>query len=110
MAYGLNFFINITCSIGGIIFFIYSLIIIRKIKKLFPGSKVTKKWMLRELLIIIFLVGYLLNIMFLILEWTEVISFMTAFVYFFGGIFVLIIIKLVYNTYKTILMEYSSKE
>jgi hypothetical protein len=110
MAYDLNFYINIICSVGGIIFFIYSLILIRKIKKLFPGSKVTKKWLIRELLIYLFLVGYLMNIMFLILEFTEIISLMTAFVYFFGGVFVLIIIKLVYNTYKTILLEYSSKE
>ncbi len=110
MAYDLNFYINIICSVGGIIFFIYSLILVRKIKKLFPGSKVTKKWMLRELLIFIFLLGYILNITFLILQWAEIISFMTALVYIFGGVFVLIIIKLVYNTYRTILLEYSSKE
>jgi len=110
MAYDLTFYFNVACSIGGIIFFICSLIIIRKIKKLFPGSKVTKKWMLRELLIIIFLAGYAFNIIFLILEQTVIITIMTAFVYFFGGVFVFIIIKLVFNTYKTILLEYSEKK
>ena len=110
MSYDWNFYLGVGCSIGGIIFFLYSLILIRKIKKLFPGSSVTKKWMLRELLIVIFLFGYAFNIIFLIMELTEVLVFMTALVYAFGGIFVFIIIKLVYNTYKTILLEYSAKE
>jgi hypothetical protein len=103
------FYLNIISSIGGIIFFITSLILIRKIKKLFPGSKVTRKWLLRQLLIVIFLFGYVFNITFLVLQLTAVIPVMTALVYFFGGIFVYIIIKLVYNTYKTILLEYAEK-
>ncbi len=110
MSYDWNFYLSVGCSIGGIIFFVYSLILIRKIKKLFPGSNVTKKWMLREFLIVIFLFGYGFNIIFLIMQLTEVLLFMTALVYVFGGIFVFIIIKLVHNTYKTILLEYSAKE
>ncbi|MFW9783687.1 MAG: hypothetical protein ACFFFB_15490 [Candidatus Heimdallarchaeota archaeon] len=110
MSFDWIFYLNIICSIGGIIFFIISLILIRKIKKLFPGSKVTKKWMLRELLIIIFLFGYAFNIAFLIMQLNAIIPIMTALVYFFGGIFVYIIIKLVYNTYKTILLEYAEKK
>ncbi|MFW9896517.1 MAG: hypothetical protein ACFFD7_11990 [Candidatus Thorarchaeota archaeon] len=110
MSYDWTFYFNLGCSIGGIIFFIYSLILIRKIKRLFPGSKITKKWFLRELLIIIFLAGYILNILFLILQLTEIITIMTALVYIFGGLFVFIIIKLVYNTYKTILLEYAEKK
>jgi hypothetical protein len=110
MVFDWIFYLNILCSIGGIVFFVISLILIRKIKKLFPGSKVTRKWNLRELLIIVFLLGYASNITFLVLQFTEIIPIMTAMVYFFGGIFVYIIIKLVYNTYKTILLEYSSKQ
>ncbi|MFX0012441.1 MAG: hypothetical protein ACFE9R_19160 [Candidatus Hermodarchaeota archaeon] len=110
MSYDWVFYLNIICSIGGIVFFITSLILIRKIKKLFPGSKVTKKWLLREFLIVIFLLGYVFNITFLVLQFNEIIPIMTALVYFFGGVFVYIIIKLVYNTYKTILLEYAEKQ
>jgi hypothetical protein len=110
MVYDFSYYFGVICSCAGIVFFLYSFILIRKIKKLFPGSNVTKKWMVREILILIFLVGYVSNIIFLTLELTAVITFMTAFVYFFGGIFVLIIINLVYTTYKTILLEYSEKK
>lgn len=110
MSYDWTFYFNLVCSIGGIVFFIYSLILIGKIKRLFPGSKITKKWLLRELLIILFLAGYILNIIFLVLQLTEIITIMTALVYIFGGLFVFIIIKLVYNTYKTILLEYDEKK
>ncbi|MHA1985476.1 MAG: hypothetical protein ACW98D_02455 [Promethearchaeota archaeon] len=110
MSYDLTFYFNIACSIGGIVFFVYSMILIRKIKKLFPGSSVTKKWLLRQFLIVIFLFGYGFNIVFLIMDLTEIITIMTAMVYIFGGLFVFIIIKLVYNTYKTILLEYAEKK
>jgi len=100
-----EFLLNLICSVGGIIFFVYSLIIIRKIKKLFPASKITRKWLLREALIVIFLAGYVLNIIFQFFALTEFIIIMTALVYLFGGLFVYIIIRLVHKTYTTILME-----
>ena len=105
MSLGVEFYLNLICSVGGIIFFLYSLIVIRKIKKLFPASKITRKWLLREALIVIFLAGYVLNIIFQFFALTELIIIMTALVYFFGGLFVYIIIKLVHKTYTTILME-----
>ncbi len=110
MSLDFYFYLNLICSIGGIIFFVYSLSLIRKIKKLFPGSKVTKKWFLRQSLIIIFLMGYILNIVFLLFDLIDLIAIMTAFVYFFGGLFVFIIIKLVHKTYTTILAELSPKK
>jgi heme A synthase len=110
MNFGVNFYINLISSIGGIIFFVYSLTLIEKIKKLFPGSKVTKKWIIREGLIVIFLVGYILNIIFLLFNLTELVLIMTALVYFFGGLFVFIIIKLVHKTYATILAESENKK
>lgn len=105
MSLDFNFYLNLICSIKGIIFFIYSLYLIRKIKKLFPGGKVTKKWLLRQSLIIIFLAGYILNIIFLLYDLVDLVAIMTALVYFFGGLFVFIIIKLVHKTYKTILLS-----
>jgi hypothetical protein len=105
MSIGLSFYLNLVASIGGIFFFIYSLVLIRKIKKLFPKGEVTKKWFLRELLIVIFLLGYIFNIIFNFFELTDLITYMTALVYLFGGLFVFIIIKLVQKTYITILKE-----
>ncbi|MBY9004284.1 MAG: hypothetical protein KGD73_09960 [Candidatus Lokiarchaeota archaeon] len=109
MSLGLSFYLNLVASIGGIFFFIYSLILIRKIKKLFPKGEVTKKWFLRELLIVIFLFGYIFNIIFNFFELTELITYMTAFVYLFGGVFVFIIIRLVQKTYVVILKESTNK-
>ncbi|MGQ4874142.1 MAG: hypothetical protein ACP6IY_08735 [Promethearchaeia archaeon] len=94
---------NIIFSIGGIIFFLFSLIIISKIKELFPGGKIAKKWLHLQILVIIFLIGYILNIMFIVLEMNEFIMFMTGIVYVFGGLFVFYIIFLSYKTYKSII-------
>jgi hypothetical protein len=98
------------CSIGGALFFIISLFIIIKIKKLFPGMKVIKKWIIIQLLIVLFLCGYVFNIIFLTLEIMDVVEIMTAIVYIFGALFVLIVISLSYKTYKLILLEPVSKK
>ena len=105
MAFDLIFYLNLLTSLGGIFFFLYSLILIRKIKKLFPKGRVSKKWVFRELLIVIFLFGYIFNIIFHIYGLTELLEYMTAMVYLFGGLFVFVIIKLVHKTYDTILKE-----
>ncbi|TFG21574.1 MAG: hypothetical protein EU529_13170 [Promethearchaeota archaeon] len=105
-----NFYLNLICSIGGIVFFLYSLYIIKRIKELFPGTRIIKKWYAIQALIILFLVGYVVNIIFLALEYIEIVTIMTAIVYIFGAIFVLIVVDLSYKTYKLILLESSSKK
>ena len=101
----LNFYLNLFCSGAGIIFFILSLIIIKRINTLFPGTKIIKRWLVIQVLIILFLFGYVFNIVFLALDFIEIVTIMTAIVYFFGGLFVLIVINLSYKTYKVILLE-----
>ncbi len=98
------------CSISGAVFFVISLFIITKIKGLFPGSKINQKWIIIQLLIVLFLFGYVFNIIFLALNMPEIIAVMTAIVYIFGGLFVLIVINLSFKTYKTILREPVSKK
>ncbi|TXT64424.1 MAG: conserved membrane protein of unknown function [Promethearchaeota archaeon] len=100
-----NFYFNLICSIGGIVFFILSLNIIRKIKQLFPGANIIKKWILIQILIILFLFGYISNIIFLALDMTEIVAFMTAIVYIFGALFVFFVVNLSYKTYKLIITE-----
>jgi hypothetical protein len=101
-------YFNLACSIGGIIFFSYSLLIVNKIKSLFPGTKVIKKWIIIQSLIVFFLIGYLFNIILVLLEQTELILIMVAVVYIFGSIFVAITINLAFKTYKVILLEETS--
>lgn len=109
MTLDMNFYFSLFCSIGGIVFFILSLLIIIKIKELFPATKLIKKWVIIQLLIIMFLFGYVFNIIFLILELTGVTNIMVAIVYIFGGFFVLIIVNLSYKTYKEIVLGSSKK-
>jgi len=104
-----NFYLNLLCSIGGIILFLYSLFIIKKIRELFPGTKLIKKWLIIQALIILFLFGYIFNILFLGLGFVELLTVMTAIVYIFGALFVLMVVNLSYNTYKLILLESKSE-
>ncbi len=110
MALDWVFFLNLIFSLAGIIFFLYSLFIVRRIKQLFPGTKVVKKWLLIQTLIVIFLFGYVFNIIFIALDQDTLINIMTATVYLFGGLFVLIIINLSYRTYRTVLMQPNTNE
>lgn len=109
MALDWNFYFSLFCSIGGIAFFIISLLIISKIKELFPASKLIKKWVIIQVLILLFLCGYVFNIIFLALGLTAITNIMVAIVYIFGGFFVLIIVNLSYKTYREILLGSSKK-
>ena len=102
MALDWSFYMLLGCSIAGIAFFIYSLVITGKIRKIFPTGKVVKKWLFIQILIIIFLIGYVANIIVNLLGYTEISHVMTAIVYIFGGLFVFIVINLSYKTYKLI--------
>jgi len=98
------FYFSLICSLGGVTFFIISLLIISKIKKLFPATNLRKKWVIIQGLIILFLFGYMVNIVVMVLQLTEIGAIMVAIVYIFGGLFVLIVVNLSYKTYKTILL------
>ena len=94
---------EVVCSIIGLTCFLLSILVISKIRKLFPSSNVIKKWNILQLLIVFFIIGYIANIILITLELTDIVLIMSAFVYLMGGIFVLIIINLSYKTYKLIL-------
>ena len=101
--------LNILCSIAGIAFFSYSAVLIRKIREMFPMGSVNKKWGIVQILVLFFLLGYVVNITFVLLGEMEIVLFMGALVYLFGGFFVFFIISLGLNTYKTI-MDLSGEE
>jgi len=105
-----TFYLNLTCSLVGIVFFIYSSIIIKRIRELFPGTNIIKRWSRIQVLIIFFLIGYVFNIIALFLELSELIMIMTAMIYIFGGFFVFYIINLSYKTYKLVVLDSKPKK
>lgn len=105
-----TFYLNLICSLGGIVFFIYSSIIVKRIRELFPGTHIIKKWRRIQVLIILFLIGYVFNIITLFLDLSELIMIMIAIVYIFGGFFVYYIINLSYKTYKLVVLDSKPKK
>ena len=96
-------YLNLIFSCIGIAIFLICLLIIKKILQLFPKAKMRKDWKIISLLIIIFIGGYFVNILAIILELVDILVIMQAFVYLFGAIFVFLVIDLSYRTYKLIL-------
>ncbi len=103
-------YLNIICAIIGICLFIYCNLIVFKILDLFPKAKMRKDWKIINILIIFFLIGYLVNIISVILGLTEILIVMQAFVYAFGAFFVLLVVRLSYRTYKILLEAAETKE
>ena len=95
-------YFNLTCSIAGILFFVLTLRTIHIFKKFLPATDIIRKWQILQLLIIFFLIGYGLNILFSMLEIQNLFLLLVALIYFFGGCFVLIIVSLVNRTYKAL--------
>ncbi|MHA1268452.1 MAG: hypothetical protein ACTSPY_01575 [Candidatus Helarchaeota archaeon] len=96
-------YLNITCSIIGIVIFIYCILIIKKILNLFPKAKMRREWSISAILVGIFTGGYIINIIGILLNIEFILDIMQSFVYLFGAIFVFIIVRLSYKTYKLIL-------
>ncbi|MBD3227041.1 MAG: hypothetical protein GF329_02550 [Candidatus Lokiarchaeota archaeon] len=95
--------LNLIFSIIGMCIFVYCIFVIRKILKLFPKAKMRKDWIINIILILIFTVGYGVNIIAVIFAIDILLIIMQAFVYLFGAIFVFIVIRLSYKTYKLII-------
>ena len=96
---------SILASIFGILLFLYSTLVAMNIIKLLPEqSKAKKNWYLAVVLIVLFLFGYVGNILSIILpELSGMREYMIPVVYIFGAIFVVIMTTLSLRTYKIIL-------
>lgn len=94
--------LGVVFSCIGIGLFLFGFVIIKKISTLLPKAKVLKDWKIISVLMLIFTGGYGVNIVAILLELTEILVVMTAFVYLFGAIFVVLVIQLSYKTYKLI--------
>ena len=95
--------VNMIFSIIGGILFIFCIQKVFKIIKMFPNAKMTKSWKIINVLIIIFLVGYILNIVAILMNLNQMMLIMLGLMYLFGGIFVYLVVSLSLRTYKIIL-------
>ena len=96
---------SIGASIFGILLFLYSAWVAMNIIKLLPEqSKAKQNWYLAVVLIILFLFGYVVNILSIMLpELSGAREYMVPIVYIFGAVFVVIMTTLSLRTYKIIL-------
>lgn len=96
-------------SVVGIVVLALSLLLIERIKKLFPGGKVVRKYLIMQVMVLVIVVLHILGLILIFYTQTAEIVYIT-----YGGInlavsiFVFILINLMYKTYKLILID--SKE
>jgi hypothetical protein len=102
-----SFIFEVVTTIVGTIFLIYSMKFIRKITALFPGADFLKKWYLMLGFMIIFVMGFILDIVFIFFHVHEIISYMNGVLNLLSGLAVYIIISLNFKTYEAVLLRNS---
>ncbi len=102
-------YLNIACATIGMLIFIYCIIIVNNILKLLPKAKINKNWKVIGILICFFVVGYIINIIAVLLENNIILLIMQSLVYLFGAVFVLLVVRLSFKTYK-ILVESAEED
>jgi len=93
------FNLNLMCSIVGIIFFILAIIFVRRIIDLLSNYETVRKWKILLFLIIIFIAGYIGNMIIFHLHNIDLILLIVGVVYLSGGFFVYLIILRSFETY-----------
>jgi hypothetical protein len=95
-------------TIVGIALFIYSFFLIAKIKELFPGGNIVKKWRIMQLLIILVSVIYIIDWIVWIYDLHEVLFILGGIVRLSTSIFITLLIVLFYKTYRLVLHKNKS--
>lgn len=97
--------LTIIFCVVGIIAFMLSLYIIVKIRDMFPqGAKIKNYWNVALCLIVLFTAGYVVAIIGLSVTGLQIMNqVMVPIVYLLGSLFVLLIVRLSYQTYKMVL-------
>jgi len=83
-------------SISAILVMIYCLFLVLKLGKHVPGGVVGKNWKFLTLLVVMFTMGYLTTPFFGLLP-PEFVNLMVSLIFFFGAIYVVITVKLIYQ-------------
>jgi len=95
-------------TILGIVLFVYSFYLITKIKQLFPGSNIIKKWRIMQLLIIVIATIYIIDWIAWIYDLHYVLFILSGLVRLSSALFIVLIIMLFYKTYQLILHKSKS--
>ena len=88
--------ISTSISIAAIFVMIYCLVLVLKLGKQVPGGVVGKNWKFLTLLVVMFTFGYLTTPFFGLLP-PEFVNLMASLIFFFGAIYVVITVKLIYR-------------
>lgn len=88
--------ISTLISIAAILVMLYCLFLVLKLGKQVPGGVVGKNWKFLTVLVVMFTVGYLTTPFFSLLP-PEFVNLMASLIFFFGAIYVVITVKLIYR-------------
>ena len=92
----MKFDISTLISIAAILVMLYCLFLVIALGKRVPGGVVGKKWKFLTFLVVIFTFGYLTTPFFGMLP-AQLVSVMVSLIFFFGAIYVVITVKLIYQ-------------
>ena len=83
-------------SIAAIFVMLYCLFLVITLGNNVPGGVVGKQWKFLTFLVVLFTIGYLVTPFFGLLS-TQLVSVMVSLIFFFGAIYVVITVKLIYR-------------
>lgn len=83
-------------SIAAIFVMLYCLFLVITLGNNVPGGVVGKQWKFLTFLVVLFTIGYLVTPFFGLLP-TQLVSVMVSLIFFFGAIYVVITVKLIYR-------------
>lgn len=92
----LNLDISLIISFAAILVMIFCLLQVYTLKSKIPGGVIGKRWNFLVMLVVLFSVGYLATPFFGALP-TELMRLIASLIFFFGAIYVLITVKLIYQ-------------
>ena len=97
MKFDIPFFI----SVAAIIVMFYCLFLVLSLKKNVPGGMIGKKWNFLMTLVVLFTFGYISTPFFGMIP-EGILRLIVGFIFFFGAIYVVITVKLIYNIIMTL--------
>lgn len=92
----MNFDISFYISIAAILVMFYCLYLVISLGKNVPGGLVGKQWKFLSFLVVLFTMGYITTPFFGMLP-AQLVSSMVSLIFFFGAIYVVITVKLIYR-------------
>lgn len=92
MTYDVSTWISIAAILG----MLYCLFLVITLGKNVPGGVVGKQWKFLTFLVVLFTIGYLITPFFGLLP-AQLVSMVVSLIFFFGAIYVVITVKLIYR-------------